>query len=298
MDKLPLEVVNIILSFAQYWPHVSSFSSTSPTLEIGSDSRASWEVRQKLNEVATKKDILLIRSLPLGFLSNMLQSWPPSMSKHPARILYVEVKLRWAMPMQAMRRRVEVSLESQTWLEIGVLDSSLHFPKPRSLWLEPERKAQDAALKPPRREASEHSMFNDLCAQSYTTWLADQEQCVPGCLRMNLPLDRIPEGQSEIIALLHRIDDDERPIRSVYTDPEWKPPNLRDLDDVSCMELIQYFDSFQTRNTMDGAKFVRALEVGDELGVWSRVTNKDFMDGFVDPVVVIEGVRVSVFWEL
>ena len=301
MHKLPIELVNIIVSFAQYWPHVSNLSLTSPTAERGSDimhhseSEASQE---ELSEVATDKDILLVRSLPLGFPSNVSQPCPPSMSKHPARILYVEVKFRWAMPVLAMRQRADVSLESQTWLEIGVLDSSLLSPKSRSLWPEPERKAQDAALKPPRREGSEHYMLNDLCALSHTTWLAYQEQCVPGCLRMNLSLQNIPEGQSEIVPFLYRIDDDERPIRSNYTDPEWKPPNLRDLDDASRMELIRYFDSFETRNTMDGAKFVRALEVGDELGVWSRVTNKGFMNGLVDPVVVIEGVRVSVFWEL
>ena len=304
MHKLPIELVNIIISFAQYWPHVSNFSLTSRTIEMKSDilplsnSKASEEFRQELSEVATDKDILLIRSLPLGFPSNMSQPWPPSMSKHPARILHVEVKFRWAMPVLAMRQRAEVPLESHTWLEIGILDSSLHVPKPRSLWPELERKAQDAALKPPRREGSEHSMFNDLCALSHTTWLAYQEQCVPGCLRVNLFLDKIPEGQSEIVPFLYRIDDDERPIRSDYTDPDWKPPNLRDLDEVSRIELIQYFNSFETRNTLDGAKFVRALEVGDELGVWSRVTNKDFMDGLVDPVVVIEGVRLSVFWEL
>ena len=303
MHKLPIELVNIIISFAQYWPHVSNLSLTSRTIESGSDilplsdSEASEEFRHELSELATDKDILLIRSLPLGFPSNMSQPWPPSMSKHPARILHVEVKLRWAMPVLAMRQRVDVSSESQTWLELGVLDSSLHVPKPRSLWPEPERKAQDAALKPPRREGSEHSMFNDLCALCHTTWLAYQEQCVPGCLRMNLFLDKIPEGQSAIIPFLCRIDDDERPIRTDDMDSEWNPPNLRDLGDDSRMRLVQYFNSFETRNTLDGAKFVRALEVGDELGVWSRVTNNDFMDGLVDPVVVIEGVRVTVFWE-
>ncbi|KAM0800061.1 hypothetical protein BDR22DRAFT_889726 [Usnea florida] len=305
MDKLPIELVYIIFSFAQYWPHVSSFSLTSPTIETGSDvlplsdSEASEQFRQELSEVATDKDILLHRSLPLGLPSNKSQLWPPSLSKHPARILYVEVQLRWAMPVQAMRQRVEVSPESQTWLEIGVLDSSLHFPKPRSLWPEPELKALDAALKPPRREGSEHSLFNDLCALTHTTWLAFQEeQCVPGCLRMVLFLDKIPEGQSEIIPFLYRSDDDERPSRTGFTDSEWKPPILGDLEDDSRMQLIQYFDSFEARYRMDGAKFVRNLEMGDEIGVWSRVTNKDSMEGFVDPVVVIEGVRVSVFWEL
>ena len=304
MEKLPVEVVNIILSFAQYWPHVSSFSFTSPTIEMGSDilplsdSRASQQFRQKLNEVATDKDILLHRSPPLGFPSAMSQPWLSLLSKHPARILYVEVKLRWAMPVQAVHHEVPSSEESQIWLELGVLDSSLPIPKPRSLWPDPERKAQDAALKPPWREGSEHSMFNDLCTLCHTTWLAYQEQCGPGCLRMDFFPDKIPEGQSKIIPFLYRIDDDEHPIRSDYTGPEWKPPNLRDLDDVSRLELIQYFNRFDTRNAMDGAKFVRALEGGDELGVWTRVTNNEFMDGLVDPVVVIEGVRVSVFWEL
>ena len=301
--KLPIELVDIIISFAQYWPHVSNFSLTSPNIERGSDivplsdSEASEQFRQELSEVTTDKDILLHRSLPLGFPSNMSQPWPPSLSKHPARVLYVEVQLRWAMPVQAMRQGVEVLLESRTWLELGVLDPSLHVPKPRSLWPEPERKAQDAALKPPRREGSEHSMFNDLCALSHTTWLAYQEQCIPGCLRMNLFLDKIPEGQSEIIPFLYSIDDDKRPICTSFTDPEWKPLILRDLDDDSRVQLNQYFDSFEKRYTMDGAKFVRNLEMGDEIGIWPRVTNKDSVGGLVDPVVVIEGVRVSVFWE-
>ena len=303
MDKLPIELVNIILSFAQYWPHVSSFSLTSLTTEMGSDilplsrSRASQHFRQKLNEVATDKDILLHRSPPLGLFSAMSQPWLSRLSKHPARILYVEVKLRWAKPVLAVRQRAEVSGESQTWLEIGVHDSSLQFPKPRSLWSEPERKAQDAALKPPRQEGSEHSMFNDLCALSHTSWLKYQE-CVPGCLRMNLFLDEIIEGQSEIIPFLYRVDDDERPIRWDHRGRRWKPPDARCLDLYSRMKLIQYFHELDKRTTMDGAKFVRALEVGDELGVWTRVANIDLIDGVVEPVVVIEGVRVSVFWEL
>ena len=302
MDKLPIELVNIIISFAQYWPHVSNFSLTSPITRASdvlplSDSKASQEFRQELSQMATNKDILLHRSPPLGFPSAMSQPWLSLLSKHPARILYVEVKLRWAKPVQAVRQRAEFG-EIQTWLEIGVLDSSLHSPKARPLWPEPEQKAHDAALEPPRREGSEHSMFNDFCALCHTTWLAYQEQCVPGCLRMDLTLDNTPEGQSKIVAFLYRADDDEHPIRSGHADPESKPPNLRDLDDVSRMKLIQYFNSFETRNTMDGAKFVRSLEGGDELGVWSRVTNYKFMDDLVDPVVVIEGVRVSVFWEL
>ena len=304
MDKLPIELVNIILSFAQYWPHVSSFSFTSPTVEMGSDilplsdSRASQHFRQKLNEVATDKDILLHRSPSLGFPSAMSQPWLSPQSKHPARILYVEVKLRWAMPVQAVHHRVPSSQESEIWLELGVLDSSLPIPKPRSLWPDPERKAQDAALEPPLRKGWQDSMFNFLCASSHGTWLTHQEQCVPGCLRMDLFPDRIPEGQSNIIPFLYRIDDDEHPIRWEYTGPEWKPPDFWDVDDVSRLELIQYFNRFDTRNAMDGAKFVRALEVGDELGVWTRAANNDIMDDFVDPVVVIEGVRVGVFWEL
>ena len=54
----------------------------------------------------------------------------------------------------------------------------------------------------------------------------------------------------------------------------------------------------EERNMVDGAKSVRALEVGDELGVWLRVINNDLTDGVVDPATVIAGVRVSVFWEL
>lgn len=304
MAKLPIEVVNIILSFAQYWPHVSSFSFTSPTIEMGSDilplsgSRASQHFRRKLNQVATDKDILLHRSPPLGLPSAMSQPWLSPHSKHPARVLYVEVKLRWAMPVQAMRQRVEVSSESQTWLEIGVLDSSLPIPKPRSLWPEPERKAQDAALKPPLREGREGSSFNFICALSHGTWLTYQKHCVPGCLRMDFFPAKIPEGQSKIIPFLYRIDDDKYPIRTDYTGPDWKSLDLQCFDDASQMELIQYVNRFDTRHAMDGAKFVRALEVGDELGIWTRAANNNLIDGLVDPVVVIEGVRVSVFWEL
>ena len=302
MDKLPIELVNIIFSFAQYWPHVSSFSFTSRPTERGSDillpsnSNAYQEFRQELSEVAPVNDFLLIRSPPLGFPYEMSQPWLPSPSKHPARMLYVEVKFRWAMPVQAVRQRVKFSGESQIWLEIGVLDSSLPFPQPRSLWPEPIRKAQVAALKPPLREGSEYSRFNHLCELFHTHWLAHQEQCVPGCLRMTFIPDEIPEDKSEFLPFLYRIDDDECPVRSNGLSPEWKPPGP-DLDDVSRMELIQYFNSFGERNIIDGAKFVRALEVGDELGVWLRVMNNDLTDGVIDPATVIEGVRVSVFWE-
>ena len=80
--------------------------------------------------------------------------------------------------------------------------------------------------------------------------------------------------------------------------PEWKPSSLRDFDDVSRMELIKHLKSLDERDTIDGAEFVMALEVGDEAGVWSRVMNNDLIGGVVDPVTVIEGVRVGVFWEL
>ena len=191
IDILPIELVNIF-SFAKYWPHVSSSSFTSRTIERGSDilppsdSTASQELRQELSQVAPNNDSLLIRSPPLGFPSEMSQPWLPPPSKHPARILCVEVKFHSAIPVQAVRQRAQCLKKSQTWLELGVLDSSLPVPQPRSLLIEPKRKTQVAALKPPRREGSEDSTFNLLCAGLHTDWLAQREQCVPGCLRMNL----------------------------------------------------------------------------------------------------------------
>ena len=108
MDKLPIELVDIILSFAEYWPHVSSFFFTSRTIEMGleilppSGFEASQGFRQEPSRVAPDKDIQLIRTPPLGFPSEMSQPWLPSLSMNPARILYVEVKFRWAMPVQAV----------------------------------------------------------------------------------------------------------------------------------------------------------------------------------------------------
>ena len=109
--------------------------------------------------------------------------------------------------------------------------------------------------------------------------------------------DEIPEGQSGVVPSLYRIEDDECPVRSTGLSPEWKPPGP-DLDAVTRMEFIQCFNSLGDRSIMDGAKYVRALEVGDELGVWLRVMNNNLTDSVVDPAIVIEGVRVSVFGSL
>ena len=56
-------------------------------------------------------------------------------------------------------------------------------------------------------------------------------------------------------------------------------------------EIVDFVKGLDDVGRRDGAEFMRALQVGDEVGGWSRVNPSD-------NVTVMEGVRVTLFWEV
>ena len=126
--------------------------------------------------------------------------------------------------------------------------------------LDAEREAWHTLLDPSLHEGMEDVVLLQ-CQAAYCAWLEQRRSRALACLKVNLHVDEYLEGESRTIPSVYRFDDDEV-IRS-------NPLNAE-------------------RN---GAEFVRALKVGDEIGVWSRVNESGYL-------TVIEGVSVTVFWEV
>lgn len=146
--SLPMELVDIILSFTDYWPYASITSSSPriikqkiPRILPPPDSKASVGLEKAQTKTATSsslatfhsKDNLLVQSAPLGFSKEISQPWVPPYTQHPARILIVEVTARRIIPAQQGPRGPSFSGQSHIWLDIGVFDGAGHLSQPLSV---------------------------------------------------------------------------------------------------------------------------------------------------------------------
>lgn len=271
--SLPIELVNIILSFAEYWPYASSTSSgpriikgKGPRILPPPASAELWKGRTETTPEPTLADIhhkdnLLVQSAPLGLSQEITQPWVSSSTQHPARMLIVEATARRIIPAQQGPRYSYPLRAKHVWLDIGVVAGISHVPPPLPLSpLDAERESRHTLLDPSFCEGMEDVVLLQ-CRAAYHAHLEQRRSRALTCLKVNLHVDEYLEGESRTITSVYRFDDNEV-ARSNPLNAERK-----------------------------GAEFVRALRVGDEIGVWSRVNESGY-------VTVIEDVRVTVFWEI
>lgn len=317
---LPVELVNIILSFAEYWPHVSSLSfdpyrlrgkqwPVSPPLDPRGRRCSLPEFRTgNLRTAIFYNDTLLCQSAPLGLPQQNDRPLLVPKLQHPARMLVVQVRarqVRHGCPRQGYAYFRQVW---STWLEIGVVNHTLPFPRPRPLSHPSlaEREIRNVLLRPnyhKQGEAFESSKL--LCESAYYTWFNERsifakESHLPGSLRIKLFLDDFHEGQSVIFTSVYRFDEEDHTNHacSGLLNREWEIDLAasHEFSKESQMEFIKYVKKLEDVDKSDGAEFVRGLQVGDEVGVWGRGLSHGIVDDIGD-VAVIEDVKVSVFWE-
>ena len=271
--SLPIELVNIILSFAEYWPYASSTSSGPRTIK---EKRppvlpppASAELVKRRREISIdliladvhSKDNLLVQSAPLGLSQEISQPWVSPSAQHPARMLIMEVTARRIIPAQRGPRFPYPLRAKHVWLDIGVVAGISHVTQPLSLSpSDAEREALHTLLDTSLREQKEDAVLLQ-CQATFRARLEQPRSRARACLKVDLHVDEYLEGESRTITSVYRFDDHEV-ARS-------NPLNAE----------------------RDGADFVRALRVGDEIGVRSRISESGY-------VAVIEDVRVTVFWEV
>ncbi|KAF6233146.1 hypothetical protein HO173_008690 [Letharia columbiana] len=297
MRALPIELVDIILSLANYWPHVSVSSSVPRTVK-----GHSTHISPPPNSRAFLDPLL--RSPPLGLSPDISQPWLPPKTKHPARMLSVEVTARRGTPAQRVPQCPLFLRPSHTWLEIGVVDPSIPLPQPCSLSpSKAKREEQVSPLRPEKREGGENRELNWPCGVASLAWLKQQASRVSGCLTLKLYVNDNLEGQSAKTTAIYRFDDDKNCAHSDELGSSWDRWALTsgNLSEVRRQEFAKVMKDLDVVDRRDRAEFVRGLQVGDEVGVWPRVTNHGWINGSEtgsDTVTVIEGVRVTVFWEV
>ncbi len=304
LQTLPIELVDIILSFADYWPHVSNSSTTprtikgkKPHLLPPPDIGGSVELQRRWRKVTIKpdlaelhtKDNLLVLSSPLGLSQETSHPWLPPKTQNPARMLVVEVTARRVIPAAQVPQRLSLFRTSHTWLDIGAIN--LTSPLPQGSSLSPSDFADNALPKRPSDEAAGDLMYLQLW-MAYCAWFEQRKSRVPGSLRLNLPVNEYPEGESRTTTSVYRFDDDDLS-HSNPSGPRCDPWSqaVKVLGEAQREDFTRFVKALDDVERRDGAEFVRALRVGDEIGVWSRVKESD-------RVMVIEGVRVTVFWEV
>ena len=93
--------------------------------------------------------------------------------------------------------------------------------------------------------------------------------------------------------------DDDEFAHSDPLGPNWdpRPQVIETLPEGPKREYVDFEKGWCDLDIRNGAESVRSLRVGDEVGVWSGVMNHGWANGS-DNVMVIEGVRVTVFWEV
>lgn len=303
--NLPIELVNNILSFAEYWPHAITSSSISRIIRSKLPhplphpvSRPSAELLHARSETNTEpfpavfhgEDNLLVQSTPLGLSKEPSQPWVSPSTQHPARMIVVEVTARRIIPAQQGLRSPNFLGPSHVWLEIGVVDGASQPSNPLSLSSsDMERVRRNALLDPSHREGMNDSVLRR-CQAVYHVWLEQQRSRALGCLRVNVDVNSDLEVESRTTKSVYRFDDDEV-TQSNSLNPYWSRI-LRAAHSPSRRKVFcEYVKSLDYADRGDDADFVRALRVGDEIGVWYR--SKE-----IDHVTVIEGVRVTVFWEV
>ena len=306
-QNLPMEIVDIVLSFADYWPYVFSTSSGPRTVKGKRpytmpfrESIASAELRNGWSETTTgltlaifhDKTNLLVQSAPLGLSKGASQPWVSPPTQHPARMLIVEVTARRMIPAQQGFRRPNPSGLSHIWLDIGVVDGDSHPSRTLSVASSDiDRVGRKTLLDLSHREGINDFVLQK-CVAAFHAWLEQRRSRMPGCLRVDLHVDGYLEGESKTIKSVYRFDDDEFG-RFNPMNPKWCRI-LRTMDNVSegaRKDFYEYVKVLDDADRKDNAEFVRALRVGDEIGVWFRVEDSGC-------VTVIEGVRVTVFWEV
>ena len=117
---------------------------------------------------------------------------------------------------------------------------------------------------------------------------------------MDLLGDDCQGGQSVTITAVYRFDDDHtNHSPSSSTKPEWElaPEIDQTFSEESRMDFIKFGKKLDQRDRTDGVEFLRALQVGNEVRVWSGGISHGMVDG-TGNVAMIEGVEVSVFWEI
>ena len=316
---LPLELVNIILSFAEYWPHVSSLSfdpyrlkgkqrpvSPPPDRRMRRGALVAYGTGN-LHTATFYEDTLLCQSAPLGLLQPNDRPLLVSKLQHPARMLVVQVRARQVRHRCPRQGYEHFRQACYTWLEIGVVNHTLPFPRPRPLSHSSfaEREIRNVLLRPNYHKQGEAFKSSLLCESAYYTWFNERsifakESHLPGSLRIKLFLDDFHEGQSVIFTSVYRFDDedDTNHACSGLLNREWEidPEASNEFSEELRMEFIKYVKKLEDVDQSDGAEFVRGLQVGDEVGVWGRGLSHGIVDDIGD-VAVIEDVKVSVFWE-
>lgn len=301
VQSLPIELVNIILSFAEYWPHASSTSCGPRTIEGKAPgmlpypaSAELWKGRSGTTlEPALvdihNKDNLLVQSAPLGLSRGIIQPWASSTTQHPARMLIVEVTARQIILAQQSSRRPNFLGVCQTWLDIGVVDSTGYLSRPLALSTsDAQREARHAQLDPSLLEGIEVGVLRK-CHAAYHAWLERRSSRAAVCLRVNLPVNEYLESVSRTIKAVYRFDDDEAN-RSNTLNPD-RHRVVQNVVTTRRREFLEYVKRLAEEDRRDEVAFVRALRAGDEIGVWARVNETGYM-------AMIEGVRMTVFWEV
>lgn len=135
-------------------------------------------------------------------------------------------------------------------------------------------------------------VVRERCQAAYHVWLEQRRSRASGCLRVNLHVNDYLEIESRMNRFVYRFDDDES-ARSKPLSSNWSRilRNMHNTSPGARKEFLEYVKLLDDADREDEADFVRALRVGDEIGVWSGSKESGY-------VTVVEGVRVTVFWEV
>ena len=317
LRTFPIEIVDIIISFAEYWPHVSDLTRglqnfkgeqrhicplpipTSPP----NHRNQIWPLLGKLESGYPEiynEDTLLVQSAPLGLSHQTSHPLLLPKRQYPARKVAVEVKVRRVIPAQKVYERLGLFQISHTWLEIGVVDQAAPNPRPQYRCPPPlitgeeqnaRRNVPESSLHKMLKKTAQDSQF--FCAGAYCAWEMQRMSLTQGSLKINLFLDDYPEGESVTVVRVYLSNEDN-------TEPCPNDPltaNWSLMPDYRKETYIKAFDFYDAKDRLEGTEFVRRLQVGDQVGVWSMGLGHGTVNG-IENVAMIEGVRVTVSWEV
>ena len=260
LRTLPVELVDIIVSFAEYWPRKSTLYAGPPLVQEQNRDPSPNPQLTDLNFSNT----LLVQSAPLALSQPMSHPLLSPKTQHPARKLVVEFTARYAA---GERKAYRPPLAIGFTIEIANRDNRAQ--QPRSLPpSKNEQNEQDALLSPRDSNGGESSASNSPCTTGDRPGFKQRMSLYTGFLKWRYDVDGLLEYRS--VMVVYRFDD-------------------RDIKAASSIKPGEKFLGSQRTN---GADLIRSLQVGDQISVWARRVK------YGPPVAAVEAVRVTIFWEV
>lgn len=298
--SLPNELIEIILDFAEYWPH-SSCSSTSSIKARGQvcqDAQhhcyAEW--RQHRGPEATtprsfadsSEDGFVLRSVPLGIhpTDNLqFQASLIPLTQHPVRMIIFEIRYYRLFACDPVRRRRDIVRYSSTCLELGI-------KKPMPSSESPPRAVLEPATRPTAQVVEGNPRLQRTSDRVYHAWDLKRNLCSRGNAKVDLYMSQmaLADGMVGQKTVVWRTDDDDL-AGAKFLDDGWDlsgQPWSR-LSETEKAHARDFIHSLAKEDRRKQVNFMKQLEVGDSLGVWVRVSNGPYGSK-------IEGMRMHVFW--